>query len=93
MEKWKNVRKEILSNSKVAKEYDKLTSVDIAAQIINAREKKGITQSELADMAGTSQSAIARLESGRHCGCSIRTLVKIARALGFTLKVSLQPAL
>ena len=61
---WSTLKHKLFENPEVMKEYKKLPSVDIAAQIINARARKGITQIELAKLAGTSQSAIARLERG-----------------------------
>ncbi|MBI2251360.1 MAG: helix-turn-helix transcriptional regulator [Armatimonadetes bacterium] len=91
MEKWKDVRKKILSDQKVFMEYNRLPSIDIAAQIINARSKKGLTQLKLAKLVKTSQSAIARLENGHYAGYSLKTLSKIAKALNFNLKITFMP--
>lgn len=53
---------------------------------IKAREEKNITQTELSKKTGLKQSAIARLESGKHLP-NISTLLKILEPLGYTLKV------
>ncbi len=55
---------------------------DIAVAIHNARKAAGMTQSTLAKMADTSQSAIARQENADYSGHTLETLKKIARALG-----------
>ena len=83
-----SIKDKILENPKVKKEYEKskLTH-EIARLVMKARIEKGITQTELADLAGTKQPAIARIESG-YCNIRIRTLNKIAEALEvkFTIK-------
>lgn len=53
-----------------------------------ARKRAGLTQRELAVRAGTTQSAIARLESGRTAPSLERTLA-LVRACGFDLDVML----
>jgi len=47
------------------------------------RAKRGLTQRELAALAGTTQSVIARLESGEH-EIRVGILNRIAEALGLT---------
>jgi transcriptional regulator with XRE-family HTH domain len=88
MAKWSLIRKEILDDPKVREEYNKIPSVQIAAQIINARKSKGLTQADLASLVGTSQSAIVRLEKGDYLGYSLRTLQKIAQALDATVEIN-----
>ena len=63
----------------------------LAAQIIGARARAGLSQAQLAERMNTSQSAIARLESGRFRP-STRTLEKLAAATGSKLRISLDPA-
>lgn len=91
MAKWSEIRKKLMSNPEFAKEYSKLPSVDISAQLINARKEKGFTQAELAKLAGTSQSAISRLEKGDYLGYTFKTLTKIANALDAKLDIKFQP--
>lgn len=51
------------------------------------RRRQGVTQRELAERAGTTQSAIARLENGQRSP-TIRQLRKLLAALGEELEVS-----
>lgn len=62
----------------------------LASAVIGARARAGLTQEELAERMGTSQSAIARLESGRSRP-STTTLAKLAAATGTKLRVSFEP--
>ncbi len=61
-----------------------------ASMIIGARAHANLSQAELAERMGTSQSAIARLESGR-VKPSTRTLEKLAAATGMRLRIVLEP--
>lgn len=73
------------------KEYDALEEeFALASQIIGARAHANISQAELAERMNTSQSAIARLESGRFRP-STRTLEKLAAATGMKLRILLEP--
>lgn len=62
----------------------------MASQLIEARGHSGLSQDELAKRMGTSQSTIARLESGTSLP-SIRTLVKFAEATSCDFTVVLRP--
>ena len=62
----------------------------IAAQVAARRAHLGLSQAELAERVGTTQSAIARLESGGRPP-RIDTLLRIADALGCDLDVELRP--
>lgn len=53
--------------------------------IREARNKQGLTQSELALKAGVSRPTVARVETGT--SISIVTLVKVADALGLEVEV------
>jgi transcriptional regulator with XRE-family HTH domain len=55
-----------------------------------ARKRAGLTQKELADRAATTQSAIARLESGRSTP-SLESVERLLRLCGFQLIVELAP--
>ena len=59
-------------------------------EVLKARAEAGLTQAEVAARVGTTQSAIARLESGaRKHSPSIATLQRYARALGYRLEIKL----
>ncbi len=73
------------------KAYDALEEEFARANmVIGARAHAGLSQAELAERMGTSQSAIARLESGR-IKPSTRTLEKLAAATGMRLRIVLEP--
>ncbi len=55
-----------------------------------ARRQAGLTQTELAERAGTSQAAVSAYESGRRSP-SVDTLVRILAATGFELRMRLAP--
>ena len=59
--------------------------------MIEARAGAGLTQAELALRMGTTQSVIARLESGR-VQPTTATLQRLARATGTRLKIAFEPA-
>lgn len=58
----------------------------IAKLVIHRRTVLGITQRELAQRIGTKETAISRLESGRHA-TNVRTLRRVFEALGGHLVV------
>jgi transcriptional regulator with XRE-family HTH domain len=55
-----------------------------------ARKRAGLTQAELAARAGTTQSAIARVESGA-VSPSLKRLTELVQAAGFDIDVRLVP--
>ncbi len=63
---------------------------NLARAVIDARSKAGLTQQQLAKRMSTTQSVIARLESGRSCP-STQTLERLAVATGTRLKISFEP--
>jgi transcriptional regulator with XRE-family HTH domain len=62
----------------------------IADNVAHRRQAKGMSQRELAEIVGTTQSAIARLERGGRPP-RIDTLLRIADALDCDLVVDLRP--
>jgi len=71
------------------KEYEKLeTEFAIARMLIAARARAGLTQAQLARKMRTTQSAIARLESGKRMP-SIETLQSYAKATGCAVQIKL----
>jgi transcriptional regulator with XRE-family HTH domain len=63
----------------------------IAAALIEARARAGLTQAQVARRMKTTQTAVARLESGR-AKPSTRTLGRYAAAVGARLRISFEPA-
>ncbi len=68
--------------------YDELgPEFELARSLIEARTRAGLTQAQLAQRMKTTQSVVARLESGR-VRPSTKTLEKVARATGTRLKIT-----
>jgi transcriptional regulator with XRE-family HTH domain len=53
-----------------------------------ARRRRGLTQTQLAELAGTTQSAIARLESGR-TSPAFDDVIRLLRLMGMDLDLML----
>lgn len=64
-----------------------LQQIDLAVLVREMRESAGLTQTELARKAGTTQSVIARLEDAEYTGHSLTMLERIATACGIALKL------
>jgi DNA-binding XRE family transcriptional regulator len=63
----------------------------IAAQIYDLRNKASLTQKQLADLVGTTQSVISRLEDADYRGHTLSLLERIATALHCRVEVRLLP--
>ena len=63
----------------------------LAEKIRQARRESGLSQKEVAKRIGTTQSAIARLESGSYERLSLNTLIKVTRALNRRLSLEILP--
>ena len=87
----KDFKARALARPDVHREYEGLREeFEILDEILKARAESGFTQAELAARIGTTQSAVARLETamGKHSP-SIGTLKRYASALGYRLQVRL----
>jgi ribosome-binding protein aMBF1 (putative translation factor) len=81
-----------LADPEVKREFDALEQeFAIASELIRARARAGLSQAELAARMGTSQSAIARLESGQTLP-STKTLLRFAEATQSKVELRLSAA-
>jgi predicted XRE-type DNA-binding protein len=81
---------EQMRNPEFKAEYDALEGeFNFIQQMINLRLKKGLSQRQLADLVGTHQPSISRLEAGR-IG-SIAFLQKVANALDASVEIRFVP--
>lgn len=88
MGNWEKIREEILSDPEVKRMYDDLeVEYQILSDMISLRNKKRLTQRQLAAKMKTSQSALSRFESGSIRNPSLNFLKKLAGALGTKLRV------
>ena len=58
-------------------------------QIIELREKLGLTQAELAKRIGVSQPFIAKIENDEASNLSLETLIKIVEALNGEIEINI----
>ncbi|MDO8452922.1 MAG: helix-turn-helix transcriptional regulator [bacterium] len=65
---------------------------NIAFQIMDLRKKAGLTQKQLAELVGTKQSNIARIEDADYTRYTLTTLEKITKALKAKLEIRIIPA-
>ena len=87
----KQLRTKALDKAEVKAEYEKLADeFSLLDEFLKARAAQGLTQAQVAEKIGTTQSAVARMESGsgKHSP-SLATLAKYADALGCKLEVRL----
>jgi transcriptional regulator with XRE-family HTH domain len=69
---------------------DEAFYAELGADVAEQRVARGLSQKELAELCGTSQPAIARLESGAQAP-RVDTLRRLANALDCALEVQLRP--
>jgi len=82
----------LMANPRIKAEYGALApEFEISAELVKARLRAGFSQAELAARMGSSQSAIARLESGQTLP-STKTLLRFAEATGSKFHVRLSAA-
>ena len=88
---FKKTRKRLLANAKVRKEYDRLEpQFKLAEEMVAARTKAKLSQQDVARRMGTTQSVIAKIESGR-AKPSTRSLERYAAAIGAQVDYHLVP--
>jgi ribosome-binding protein aMBF1 (putative translation factor) len=86
-----DLHKQWINKADYRREYEALEEeFALATAVAAARRRAGLSQEELARRMATTQSTIARLESGRGKP-STRTLSRFAAATGHKLKISFEP--
>ena len=93
MNKWQDfdiLKKQWLQDPEFKEAYDELAlDYKVVLELIKARSRAGLTQEALASKMGTTQSVIARIESGKTLP-SLKTLHKYAEATGSHVQVHLR---
>lgn len=80
-----------LQDPGIRREYEALQAEHAVNQaMIDARQKSGMTQKELAERTGIAQADISKLEHG-NANPSIRTLQRLAKGMGMVLKIEFAP--
>jgi len=90
MTKVKDLHQKWMRNKEYRKAHDELAAeYALARAVIDARATAGLTQEQLAQRMDTTQSVIARLESGR-TRPSTQTLERLAAATGTRLRITFE---
>jgi ribosome-binding protein aMBF1 (putative translation factor) len=86
-----DLHKKWMREPEYRKAYDALEEeFALAKAVMDARNRAGLTQVELARKMGTTQPVVARLEGGR-TRPSMRTLERLAKATGSRLLIRFEP--
>jgi ribosome-binding protein aMBF1 (putative translation factor) len=80
-------------DEKLRKSIERETlNAKVAMMVYEARTRAGLTQEQLAELVGTKQPVIARLEDADYEGHSLSMLQRIAAALNAKLELRMVPA-
>ena len=87
----KQLRSKALGRADVKAEFERQgDEFALLDEFLKARADQGLTQAQVAERIGTTQSAVARMESGKgKHSPSLATLSRYAEALGCRLEVRL----
>ena len=82
MKSLKTIKAEILADASTRAEFDaQAPEFETARELVAARAKAGLSQAQVAERMGTTQSTVTRLESGKRPP-SLRTVQRFAQAVG-----------
>lgn len=88
---FKKYLNEQLKDDDFKKEWNNIQpELQIIDTLIEARKAKKITQKQLSELTGITQGDISKLENGS-ANPSIKTLQRLANALGMMLKIEFVP--
>lgn len=82
-ESWDEVRRELFTPEEIAASD---LRVALIGELIEARQKKGISQKKLEELSGVKQPVIARMEKGL-TSPQLDTIIKVLAPLGKTLAI------
>ena len=82
------IRRELAADHDLAERVAvEMFNAELATKLYEARMIAGLTQKQLADLVGTRQPVISRIEDADYYGRSLTLLWKIARALRLQLRI------
>lgn len=89
MQNWNKLKNKLLKDKEIKQAYDDLElEYKFIESLIDMRLAKKITQKELSRRTGTTQSALARFESGK-INPSLNFLKRLAIGIGAKLEINL----
>ena len=78
-------------NSRLRQQVEELLNeMRIEQDLLALRQRKGLSQQQLAKTLGVSQPAIAKIESGKVKNLELRTAVRYATALGGSVRIEVR---
>ncbi len=84
-----HLRSIVAGDPEIQEEYDRLgPRYEAIMAVVTARRRQKLSQRDLADRMGVSQSVLGRLESGANSP-TVDSLAKVAKAMGMKLQVRL----
>lgn len=90
--KFDRLKQDMLADPAARGEYRRLASeFEIAGALITARKRAKLSREQLAERMKTTQTAIARMESGRHMP-TMKTIKRYATATGSRVEIKLASA-
>lgn len=91
MKRLDNLKRELLQDADTRAEYEAMAEeFALARELIAARTRAGLTQAQVAERMHTTQSVIARIESGKRIP-SMRTVQRYAQAVGGHVVLRIEP--
>jgi DNA-binding Xre family transcriptional regulator len=91
--KFEDLLESEMKDAQFRKEYEGLEDeFSLAEEVLKLRQEQNLSQKDLARIAGTSQPAIARLESGKYQNVSMSFLRKIGKALNVIPEIHFKKA-
>jgi transcriptional regulator with XRE-family HTH domain len=88
---YKEFLDEKLKDPEFKKEWDELEpEFQLIKAMLQGREEQNLSQRQLADRTGVTQSDISKIESGE-ANPTLETLKKLAKGLGMNLSISFTP--
>lgn len=86
-ERYEDFRKRIIGGDKKmeAEIQVEMSKLELLMHLVEYREKKGLTQKQLAEKLGVKQQVVARVENGSNI--TLETLIKFLDVLGIVLRV------
>jgi DNA-binding XRE family transcriptional regulator len=86
-ESYEEVRKKLIGGDKKREARIRLeaSKLELLEHLVEYREKKDMTQKQLADKLGVKQQVVAKIENGSNI--TLETLIKFLDVLGIVLKV------
>ena len=96
--KYRKIREQIAGElpDLIARHHQRVTSLDQQAELVKqlkaARERRGLSLSDMTKLTGMDRSALSKLETGQRANPTVDTLVRYAQAVGKRLVVSVTDA-